>query len=155
MNTSLFETFNNMVDIGGLQKDISEVAANSGNREEVPKDDYEIEIVKIELGETSGKSKTPGLPQGKVWFKILAGEHKGRLIFMNQNLTQAFQLVLFNEFLENLGSEQQIVFENYVQYGHLLNEIYSEIKDKYEYQLKYGENSKGYSTYEIVQKFTK
>lgn len=153
MDTTLFEKFNSSFDIKGLQEDI----ANAGNNEQVdvPVGDYEVAITKLELGETGEKSKNPGSPMGKVWFKIVAGDYRGQIIFMNQMLTSGFGIHIMNRFLASLESGETIVFEDFVQYANLLESVFKAIDGRYEYQLAYGKNDKGYSTYNIVQKFDK
>lgn len=148
MDTALFEKFNKEFDVKGLQDDI----ANSGSGEfvEVPYGDYEVAIAKLELGESK-----KGLPQAKVWFKVVAGDFKGQLIFMNQNLTTGFQIFKMNEFLESLDSGVAIGFDDFMQYGQLLETVFNAIDGRYEYQLSYGQNDKGFNTYTIVQKFEK
>lgn len=153
MGENIFEKFNSMFDIDGLKQDIQNAASNSGDFVEVPKGDYEVKVVKIELGETSEKSKTPGMPMAKVWFEVLAGEYKGQKIFMNQMLTSAFGFHKMNEFLTSLETGIPVVFENFMQYADLFSQIFDAIDGKAEYQLSYGENAKGYSTYTIVQRF--
>ena len=84
---SIFDEFDANFDTAGLAKDAAEAAKNGNTRREVPHDTYEVEINKLELG----KSKK-GDPMFSCWFKILAGEYKGSLIFMNQIVTQGFQI---------------------------------------------------------------
>lgn len=146
-NTSLFEKFNQAFDIAGLQEDVAN--AGTSDYKEVPKGDYEVSITKLELGESK-----KGLPQVKCWFKVVAGDFKGQLIFMNQNLTSGFGIHNMNEFLESLESGLGIAFDNFVQYGALLENVFKAIEGD-EYQLSYGENAKGFSTFNIVQKFMK
>jgi hypothetical protein len=154
MGENIFEKFNSMIDVAGLKHDVEAAASsNSGDFVEVPKGDYEVKVVKIELGETGERSKTPGMPMAKVWFDILAGEYKGQKIFMNQMLTSGFGIHKMNEFLMSLETGIPVVFENFVQYGDLFKQIFTEVDGRSEYQLAYGENNKGYSTYEIIQKF--
>ena len=153
MGENIFEKFNSMIDVEGLKKDVEEAANNSGDFVEVPHGDYEVKVVKIELGETGEKSKTPGMPMAKVWFEILAGEYKGQKIFMNQMLTSGFGIHKMNEFLDSLETGIPVQFENFTQYADLFKQIFNEVDGKSEYQLAYGENNKGYSTYTIVQKF--
>ena len=153
MGENIFAKFNDMFDIAGLKADIASAATNSGDFKEVPKGDYEVKIVKLEIGETGEKSKTPGMPMAKVWFDIIAGEYKGQKIFMNQMLTSAFGFHKMNEFLTSLATNVPVSFENFEQYADLFTEIFNEIDGKAEYQLSYGENNKGYSTYTIVQRF--
>lgn len=153
MGNEMFAKFAEMIDVEGLKKDIESAASSSGDFVEVPHGDYEVKITKIELGATGEKSKTPGAPMAKVWFDILAGEFKGQKIFMNQMLTSGFGIHKMNEFLISLETGVPVVFENFEQYDALFKQIFAEVDGKAEYQLHYGQNNKGYSVYEIVQKF--
>lgn len=153
MGENIFERFNNMMDVEGLKQDVETAASNTGDFVEVPKGDYEVAIAKIELGETGEKSKTPGMPMAKVWFNILAGEYKGQKIFMNQMLTTGFGIHKMNELLTSFETGIPVVFENFAQYADLFKQIFEAVDGKAEYQLAYGENNKGYSTYTIVQRF--
>ena len=153
MAENVFEKFNAMFDVEGLKQDVDSAAVKGGDFVEVPKGDYEVKVVKIELGETGEKSKNPGMPMAKVWFEILAGEFKGQKIFMNQMLTSGFGIHKMNEFLMSLETGVPVVFENFTQYADLFKQIFDAVDGTSEYQLAYGENNKGYSTYTIVQKF--
>ena len=153
MGENVFEKFNAMFDVQGLKHDIEDAANNSGEFVEVPHGDYEVKVVKIELGETGEKSKNPGMPMAKVWFEILAGEYKGQKIFQNQMLTTGFGLHKMNELLEKFETGISVKFENFNQYADLFKQIFDAIDGKAEYQLSYGENNKGYSTYNIVKRF--
>ena len=153
MGAEIFERFNSMFDIEGLKQDIESADTSGGDFKEVPKGDYEVKVVKIELGQTGEKSKTPGMPMAKVWFEVIAGEYKGQKIFMNQMLTSAFGFHKMNEFLASLETGVHVVFENFGQYADLFAQIFDAVDGKAEYQLSYGENAKGYSTYTIVQRF--
>lgn len=153
MGENIFEKFNSMIDLEGLKSDVAAAAENSGTFEEVPKGDYEVKVTKIELGETGKKSTTPGMPMAKVWFDILAGQYKGQKIFMNQMLTSGFGIHKMNEFLTSLETGITVQFENFAQYADLFKQIFDAVDGKAEFQLAYGENNKGYSTYTIVQRF--
>ena len=153
MGENIFEKFNRMMDINGLKQDVASAASSTGDFVEVPKGDYEVKVTKIELGETGEKSKTPGMPMAKVWFDILAGEYKGQKIFMNQMLTTGFGIHKMNELLDSLETGIPVVFENFTQYADLFKQIFTAVDGRAEYQLAYGENNKGYSTYNIVQRF--
>lgn len=153
MGENIFDKFNSMIDVAGLREDIAKAADSSGDFVEVPKGDYEVKVVKIELGETGEKSKTPGMPMAKVWFEILAGEYKGQKIFMNQMLTSGFGIHKMNEFLNSLETGIYVQFENFAQYADLFAQIFAAVDGTAEFQLAYGENNKGFSTYTIVQRF--
>ena len=153
MDTSMLEKFNNLFDMEGLKHDIETSASSDGEFVEVPKGDYEVKVVKLELGQTGEKSKNPGMPMARVWFEVLAGDFKGQKIFMNQMLTSGFGIHKMNQFLDSLETGIQIEFENFAQYDDLLNRVFKEVDGVAEFQLTYGENNKGFSTYTIVQRF--
>lgn len=153
MGENIFDKFNSMIDVAGLKQDVEKAAENTGDFVEVPKGDYEVKVVKIELGETGEKSKNPGMPMAKVWFEILAGEYKNQKIFMNQMLTSGFGIHKMNEFLNSLETGISVQFENFQQYADLFAQIFAEVDGTAEFQLAYGENNKGFSTYNIVQRF--
>lgn len=153
MGENIFERFNSMFDVDGLKSDIEQAASSTGDFVEVPHGDYEVKVVKIELGETGEKSKNPGMPMAKVWFEILAGEYKGQKIFMNQMLTSGFGIHKMNEFLDSLETGIRVQFENFQMYADLFKQIFDAVDGKGEYALAYGQNNKGYATYTITQRF--
>lgn len=143
-----FSKFDNAFDIEGLKKDIKEAEQNGQNYEDVPTGEYVVNINKLELTESK-----KGDPMLTCWFKILEGDHKNQLIFMNQIIKQGFQVHIANEFLRSLGIEKDIHFETFRQYGQLIFEIENEIENqRLEYALDYG-MKKGYSTFKITQVF--
>ena len=142
---NIWEKFDKAIDVEGLQKDVQEAAENGANYREVPHGEYEVKIEKLELVESKA-----GDPMVTVWFKILTGEYKGCMIFMNQVITKGFQIHLMNEFLRSLDSGYDIEFKSYSQYGQLLMDIHEAIDGQLEYALKYGEGKKGFNTYEIT-----
>lgn len=143
-----FDEFDKMVDFAGLKADIAEAANRvPGEYVDVPCGTYEVKLSKLELG-TSKK----GNPMAKVWFKVLEGEYNGETIFMNQVCTQGFQIHIINELMRGLGTKKEnLVPESFSAYAKLLEEVFTELKGKYEYILEYGENSKGFKTYKILQ----
>lgn len=86
-----------------------------------------------------------------VWFKVLAGDEKGRLIFMNQVITQKFQVHICNDFLRSLDSGIDVKFLDFGQYAQLIMDIHEAIDGKLEYSLKYGETKKGFNTFDIEE----
>lgn len=141
-----FSKFDKKVNLEGLKKDIEDSANN--DFKEVPLGTYEVAITKLELGESK-----KGDPMVKIWFKIVSeSEYKNSLIFMNQVITQGFQIHIVDEFLRSLGTDIEIAFESYSQYADLLADVYEKVDGNYEYGLKYGEN-KGFNTFEITEVF--
>lgn len=142
---NIWEKFDKAIDVEGLQKDVQEAAENGANFREVPHGEYEVKIEKLELVESKA-----GDPMVTVWFKVLAGDYKGSMIFMNQVITKGFQIHIMNEFLRSLDSGYDVEFRSYSQYGQLLMDIHEAIDGELEYGLKYGEGKKGFNTYEIT-----
>lgn len=160
MNTEILAKFNEMFDVAGLQKDIEEAASGNVERKEVPYGDYEVKITKLELGENTFEGDYKGMPELHVWFKIIGnGEYAGQMLFMNKRLVSVknpnatgFLIHKVNEFLDSLESGIPVVFENFEQYGALINQIFNELDGRAEYQLAYFEN-KGFKDYQIVKRF--
>lgn len=160
MDKALFEKFNEMFEGASLAKDIADINSDKVERKEVPYGDYEVKIVKLELGEHEFDDEKKGFAEAKVWFKIISeGEYEGQMLFMNKTLMSvkgqratAFLTRKFNEFLESLETDIPVVFENWVQYGALIDEIFNSIDGRGEYQLAFFDN-RGYKDYEIVKRF--
>lgn len=140
-----FSKFDKKVDLEGLKKDIEDSANN--DYKEVPHGNYEVAITKLEL-----KESKKGDPMVAVWFKILDGEYKGSLIFMNQVITQGFQIHIVDDFLRSLETDVDIVFESYQQYADMLADVFEAVEGNLEFALKYGEK-KGFNTFEITEVF--
>lgn len=144
-----FSKFDKQVDLEGLKQDIMEAEENGGGDfKEVPHGKYEVAITKLELTESK-----KGDPMVSVWFKVTNGEYEGSLIFMNQVITQGFQIHIADEFLRSLETTVDVQFESYSQYAEMLADIFEEIEDKVEFVLDYGENKKGFNTFEIIDSF--
>lgn len=153
MGENLFAQFNEMFDIAGLKDDVNNASKNTGEFVKVPHGDYEVKVVKIELGVTGANSKNPNMPMGKVWFEVVAGDYKGQKIFMNQMLNNGFGIHKMNEFLTSLETGITIVFDDFEQYNELFNEVFAAVDGRAEFQLAYAQNNKGFDTYTIVQRY--
>ena len=103
------------------------------------------------------KSSKNGDPMVSIWFKIINGEYKNSILFMNQVVTQGFQIHIVNELLRSLVGEMEkpidIDFKNYKQYSELLMDVFEEITGNFEYALSYKENSKGFKTFKVEEVF--
>lgn len=152
MENNIFEKWDNAVNMDDLQKDIQDAAQNNGGGDykEVPHGTYEVSIEKMEL-----KASKKGDPMFSVWFNILKGEFKNSKIFMNQVVTQGFQLHIVNEFLRSLIQDcfnaPDVEFKSYSQYADLIMDIHELIADSFEYEVKYGQTRKGFDTFEITE----
>lgn len=144
---NIFEKWNNSVDMEGLKNDINE--ADQGNRDfdEVPKGTYEVKINKMELKESS-----KGQPMLSIWFKILEGDYKNQMIFMNQVINQGFQISIAKRFLMSLDAvdESEVTFEDYSQFNQLILDVF-EGAGELEYLLEYGQNKNGFNTFKIME----
>lgn len=153
MEKNIFAQWDNAVDNEGLQKDIHEAEQNGGggNFEEVPHGKYEVSIEKMELKATKEKNN----PMVSIWMKIVSdGEFKKQLIFMNQVITQGFQIHIVNEFLRSLIKEcadaPVVEFKSYAQYAELLMDIHELIAESFEYAVDYSQTKKGFDTFKIT-----
>lgn len=143
-----FAKFDKSVNLEGLKHDVEEAKNNTGGDfKEVPHDKYEVEINKLTL--TTSKK---GDPMFSCWMKILEGEYKGSMIFMNQVITQGFQIHIVNDFLRSLKSGIDVEFVSYKDYSELVLDIAEAIDGKFEYLVDYGEK-KGFNTFKIEEVF--
>ena len=72
---------------------------------------------------------------------------------MNQLLTSGFGIHKFCEFLRSLETDVPIEFENFEQFAGVMSRVFDAVDGVSEYQLHYGQNNKGYNTYDIIQRF--
>ena len=144
----MFEKWNNTVDLKGLQDDIKDAQENNREYEKVPHGEYEVKVDKIEL-----KASKKGDPMVSIWFTILEGKYKNYKLFLNQVITQGFQIHIVNELLRSMSAELNIEFVDYKQYADLLLDVAEEC-DKYNlaFALKY-EDNKGYDKFTITEVF--
>lgn len=146
-----FKKFNKMIDIDGVKKDMAEAATNGGDFEDVPYGKYEVKLDKLELVECKSDANK-GQPMVSAWFKVIEGQQKNRLIFLNQLVNAGFKIHIMKEFLSSLDSGCDVVFEDYEQFGNLLMDIL-EASSNTGFVLDYYENKKGYKAYKIIEVF--
>ena len=145
----LWDKFNKAIDTESLADDTKEAAENGGTFQEVPHGEYEVEINKMELTESKVKD-----PMVTIWFKVIQGDFKGSLIFMNQVVTRGFQIHIVNEILRQMTAaltDFNVEFKDYKQYGNLIMDIFEAVGGNYEFKLDYAEGKKGFSTYSIEE----
>lgn len=145
--TTIWEKFDKKIDTKALKEDAAK-AAEQGDFPEVPHGTYEVSIEKLELGESKN-----GNPMMVCWMKILEGPYKGQRLFYNQVLHVGFGIHKANEFLRSLDSDVDIQFESFKQYNDLLLDVHEAIDGKLEYVVEYGEDNKGFNTFEIKEVF--
>ena len=144
----MFEKWNSNIDLAGLQQDIKDAQDNNKEFEAVPHGEYEVKLDKLEL-----KATKKGDPMVSAWFTILEGKYKNSKLFMNQVVTQGFQIHIVNEFLRSMKTDIDVDFEDYKQYADLLLDV-AEFCDEnnLEFAIKY-EDNKGYDKFTITEVF--
>lgn len=146
---NIWNKFDEAIDTKGLADDVKEAVVNgTGSFKEVPHGEYEVEVNKMEL-----IASKKGDPMVSIWFKVVSGEYKGSLIFLNQVITQGFQIHIMNELLRSMDTGLDIKFETYKQYGNLLMDVMEAVDGNLEFALKYGKGKKDFNTYEITEVF--
>ena len=148
MAQNIWEKFDKQYNTEELAREVQEQAQNGGNFTPVPYGSYEVSVTKMELTESKAHN-----PMVTIWFKVLNGKHKGSLIFYNQVITQAFCIHKVNELLRSMDTGLDIEFKSYRQYAQLLMDIHEAIDGKLEFGLEYGEDKKGFATFEITDVF--
>ena len=145
---NIFEKWNSNIDLAGLQQDIKDAQDNNKEFEAVPHGEYEVKLDKLEL-----KATKKGDPMVSAWFTILNGKYKNSKLFMNQVVTQGFQIHIVNEFLRSMKTDIDIDFVDYKQYADLLLDV-AEFCDanNLEFAIKY-EDNKGYDKFTITEVF--
>lgn len=123
---------------------------NKKDFDKVPYGEYEVSIKKLELISNSNDD-----PMVVCWFKILDGKFKNSMIFMNQVVTQDFQIHIIDEFLRSLDSGIEVEWlGSYSKYADLIDNIFDAItEEKLEYALDYSSTEKGYGKYKITDVF--
>ena len=147
-SNNIWDKFDKAVDTAALADDVKDAQENGQSFKDVPHGDYEVSIDKMELTESKNHD-----PMVTVWFKVLTGEYKGSRIFMNQVITQGFQIHIVNELLRAMDTDLNIEFITYKQYGNLLMDVMEAIDGNLEFALSYKEGKNGFSKYEITEVF--
>ena len=144
----MFEKWNSNVDLAGLQKDVKDAQDNNKEFEKVPYGEYEVKLDKLEL-----KASKKGYPMVSAWFTILEGKYTKSKLFLNQVITQGFQIHIVNELLKSMKTDLVIEFVDYKQYAELLLDVAEECDtNNLEFALKY-EDNKGYDKFTITEVF--
>lgn len=148
MENNIFDKWNSNIDLVGLQEDVKKAQEDNKEFEKVPHGEYEVKVDKMEL-----KATKKGDPMVSIWFTILEGKYKNSKLFLNQVITQGFQIHIMNTFLKSMGTDLNIEFVDYKQYANLLLDVAEECDaNNLEFALKY-EDNKGYDKFTITEVF--
>ena len=152
MAQDIFAKWNKAIDTEGLQADVKEAEANGGNQgdfDEVPTGTYECKIEKMEL-----KASSKGDPMFSAWFRIINGQQSNRLMFMNQVITQGFQIGIVNKFIRSLEAvdDAEVEFKDYAQYNDLILDTMEAIEEAgLEYLIEYKKSKKDFAIYTVKE----
>ena len=149
--------FDASVDVEALQEDVKDVEENGGGDfPEIPEGEYEVSVINMELGQSK-----KGDPMLKIQFQIVDGEFEKNLIFYNGVMQPqndkgfGFQTHRNNEMLRSLWDceADDVKFTGFADYANLVDEIFSDIEDSFEYVLEKKVDKKGYDQYKIKEVF--
>lgn len=144
---NIWEKFDSMMDLEGLKSDIKEAAERNFERVEVPDDQYECKIEKMEMKESKS-----GNPMLTIWFRIVAGSFKNSMLFCNQSIHTGFGLHKAKTMLASLDSGAEIDFQSFSQFGQLIDNVYERITDLgLEYAVKYTTTKGDFKSFEITE----
>jgi len=149
--------FDASVDVEALQEDVKDVEENGGGDfPDIPEGEYEVAVIAMELGQSK-----KGDPMLKIQFQIVDGEFEKNLIFYNgvmqpqNDKAFGFQTHRNNEMLRSLWDceDDEVKFTGFADYAALVDEIYEDIEDNFEYVLEKEKDKKGYDQYKILEVF--
>lgn len=145
---SIFDKWDKSIDTEGLAKDAKEAEENGGSGEypEVPTGKYEVKIEKMELKESS-----KGKPMFSAWFRIISGKYENNLLFMNQVITQGFQIGIVNDLIRSMDVIDDVEFKNYSQYNELIMDVFEQVDGKLEFLLEFKKSKKDFPVYTIKE----
>jgi len=146
-----FDKWNKIFNI--TEEEVQELEENADKKErvELPYGNYEVAVSKMHIS-----ASKKGDPMFVCRFRILNGIHKNSVLYMNQVITQNFQVHIVNEFLKSLDSGLQVRWTgDYREYGELVEAVFEEVRNSLEYALSYTSSEKGFPVYRIMKVFDK
>lgn len=144
-----FSKFDSMFNLEGLKEDIKAAADRNTERVEVPDGQYECKVEKMEMKE----SKT-GNPMISIWFRIVAGDFKNSVLFMNQTIHTGFGLHTAKKTLSDMDTGLPIDFQSFTQFASLIESVKEAIEtQKLEYAVKYTTTKNDFKNFEITEVF--
>lgn len=144
-----FSKFDSMFDLNGLKEDVAAAADRNVERVEVPDGQYECKVEKMEMKESKN-----GNPMVSIWFRIVAGDFKNSVLFMNQTIHTGFGLHVVKKTLANMDTGLMVDFESFTQFANLLESVSEAVKTQgLEYAVKYTTTKNDFKNFEIVEVF--
>ena len=144
---SIFDKWNEQIDGAKMAQEVKEVEKNGAEYKEVPVGEYEVKVEKMELRESKS-----GAPMVSIQFRILEGEFKKSCLFMNQVVTQPFQIGIVNDFLRSMETDVTVDFDgNYAHYNDMILDVFEATdKENLEFLISYSERN-GFPRYKIKE----
>lgn len=144
---SIFDKWNEQIDGAKMAQEVKEVEKNGAEYKEVPVGEYEVKVEKMELRESKS-----GAPMVSIQFRILEGEFKKSCLFMNQVVTQPFQIGIVNDFLRSMETDVPVDFDgNYAHYNDMILDVFEAAdKENLEFLISYTERN-GFPRYKIKE----
>ena len=144
-----FSKFDSMFDLDGLKNDIQAAAERNTERVEVPDGQYECKVEKMEMKESKS-----GNPMVSIWFRIIAGDFKNSILFMNQTIHTGFGLHTAKKMLSDMDTGLPIDFQSFSQFAGLIESVEEAIKtQQLEYAVKYTTTKNDFKNFEITEVF--
>ena len=144
-----FSKFDSMFDLDGLKNDIQAAAERNTERVEVPDGQYECKVEKMEMKESKS-----GNPMVSIWFRVIAGDFKNSILFMNQTIHTGFGLHTAKKMLSDMDTGMPIDFQSFSQFAGLIESVEEAIKtQQLEYAVKYTTTKNDFKNFEITEVF--
>lgn len=149
---NIFEQFRNNVDWNAIKN--GEDTANTRTYKEVPPDNYQVTVDKMEL-----KDSKSGAKMLSIWFKITAGKFTNSMIFYNQTIDEDWKFenacrMLYSLALDAIDTRLEFI-KDYREFDNMLKDAEEELDaGKISYEVKYGKTKTGFPTFEIIDSFT-
>lgn len=151
--SNIWDDYQKTVNEDELQKDIKE--ARKSTFEDLPKGNYHVEMNKLEM-----KMSKTGKPMVSISMKVIDGEKKGRLMFMNRVIggtkNDARMIAGIETWLSELEAEDDsgelidVHFRTYPQFADLVMDIAEALDDMgLQYEVEYDDMA--FNSIEIVR----
>lgn len=144
-----FSKFDKAFNHESLIKEYEE--AKKGNKDfpEIPDGRYEVSVKNMEL-----KTSKKGDPMLTIQFKIVEGEFKNSMIFLNQVVTSGFGIHKANKLMREMAPGADIEWNgSFSLYADMIDNVFDYIKNSREYAISYSTTEKGYKNIEIDEIF--
>ena len=150
--TNIWEQFDNNTDLAAFEEGVKNAENQSGDFEDLPHGKYEVALQNIELKPTKKK----GDPMIVSAFKVIEGNHNGRLIWVNQVVDTPVKMNIGLNFINSMKPDTKVSFDKSGGMSKLAEDLVDageEISKTKEFVLDFGQNKKGYDQYTIETVF--